>query len=108
MALVVARRELEDSRSHAVGAVALRTDGAFVHARNGSSERVQPLVHAERRLLRKAGRGSIIYVARRRRDGRIGLARPCEWCLTAMRRRGVKRVYYTISDQEYGTYDFAV
>ncbi len=98
----MARAGLDDKRTYALGAVGKRSDGAWVHARNGSSERVQPLAHAERRLLRKLDKGSIIYVARARSGGGMALARPCERCLRAMKVRGVKKVYYTIADNEYG------
>ena len=79
-------------RSAFVGAVAIRRDGALVRARNGSSTKVEPSVHAEARVLRKAGAGAKVYVARVKRDGSIGCARPCKWCMAALKARHVASV----------------
>ena len=63
--------------------------------------------HAEMDAVLKARsktdlRGSKIYVARVRRNGELGMARPCSICQTVLHSYGVKRAYYTISDNEYG------
>lgn len=102
LAIDVAARNLPDVRSHAIGAVAIRTDGALVRARNGSDMTPNPAIHAEHRVMRKAGHGAIVYVARHRKDGQIGLAKPCAHCLVTLRNRGAKRVYYTVSRHEFG------
>ena len=44
-----------------------------------------------------------VAVARVLANGDWALARPCKNCQTCMKRKGVKRVYYTISPGEYGT-----
>jgi len=60
-----------------------------------------PSMHAEARLTRKLDFYSTVYVARTMKLG-LGLARPCPDCQRALRRKRVTRVYYTISDNEYG------
>ncbi len=97
----------EDIRHFFLGAVALRADGVIVKARNGSSVLPCPHAHAEARVCRKAGRNSIIFVARIRRDnGEFGMARPCKNCKNKMIRYGIKKCYYTVSSNEYGVISF--
>lgn len=36
-----------------------------------------------------------IYVYRQRKDGSLGLARPCASCMSLIRRLGIRNVYYT-------------
>src|ERR1041385_2975970 len=102
-----AGRDKDDPRVHALGALAIRDDKVVVTAKNGFSTQKQPESHAERRLLRKCDKGSVVFVARQRRTGEMGLSRPCPMCDAAMRARGVKRVYYSINDSEYGVIDYA-
>lgn len=105
LAIQVAARQLaerqKDLRAHAIGAVAIRMDGTLVKARNGSDTSPNPAIHAEYRLMRKAGRGAVVYVARQGKDGRIGLAKPCSHCLCTLRNKGAARVYYTITEREF-------
>ena len=46
--------------------------------------------------------GCKIYVARRRMDGEIGLARPCEICQTVLWSYGIRKAYYTIDKENFG------
>ena len=101
-AVYVARKGARDSKQYLLGAVAIRNDGCIVHARNAASAFPSPRGHAEVRLMQKAGRHAVVYVARVRRDGGIVLARPCGTCIAIMRAHNVKRIYYTISEKEYG------
>ena len=107
MAIEVAARQVypveggTDLRAHAIGAVAIRADGTLVKARNGSDTLPNPAIHAEYRVMRKAGHGAIVYVARQRKDGRIGLAKPCSHCLCTLRNKGAARVYYTVAEHEF-------
>ena len=105
MAIQVAARNLviqrADLRAHAIGAVAIRADGTIVKARNGSDTLPNPAIHAEYRVMRKAGHGAVVYVARQRKDGRIGLAKPCSHCLCTLRNKGAARVYYTVAEHEF-------
>lgn len=63
--------------------------------------------HAEmdavRRIRNKTDlRGTKIFVARPRPCGDLGMARPCVVCQHVLHSYGIKRAYYTISDDEYG------
>lgn len=95
-------------RRHAfLGAVGIRSDGTQVESYNGCAEKKTPAIHAEARLVKKLDRGSTVYVSRTRRDnGAIALAKPCKNCQNAMRHRGIKKVFYSISENEYGTIEF--
>lgn len=100
-----------DTRSHRLGAIGVRSDGVMVAAYNGTAyyngaiyrqnPKRMPSMHAEARLTRKLDFYSTVYVARPMKTG-LGLARPCPSCQRALRRKRVERVYYTISDNEYG------
>lgn len=92
-------------RHYRLGAVGIRTDGAIVTANNISCQHQQKLAHAEARLVRKLNKGSEVFVVRILRNGELAQARPCLGCQKAMRNRGVKRCYYSISDHEFGALD---
>jgi hypothetical protein len=90
-----------------VAAVGKRTDGTLVQAWNVPSQGPNPDCHAEARLARKLDVGSIVYVARTRRDnGKLAMAKPCKGCYLAMKHRGVSKCFYTISENEYGVIEF--
>lgn len=82
--------------------VARRKDGALVVAVNAKTNSRTPPAHAEARVLRKAGHGSILWVARIDANEDWAMARPCPDCQILIRAREVKKVYYTISPGEYG------
>lgn len=88
-------------RVHRLGAVGLRRDGVLVAAFNGAAGAKTPAVHAEARLCRKLGRHGVVFVARRASSG-YRLAKPCARCESLLRRCGARKVYFTISDCEYG------
>lgn len=94
----------KDRRTFRLGAIGIRSDGAMVTAANGPTDNPRPHVHAEFRLATKLDHGAIVFVARVRRDGSFGMARPCRDCRRILKSRGVKKVYYTVSNDEYGTY----
>ena len=90
-----------------LSAVALRPDGLLVSSFNVTIPNQRtPRGHAEYRLHSKLTADSIVYVARVKADGSIGLAKPCDDCENVLRQRRVARVYYTISDDEYGVMEF--
>lgn len=65
------------------------------------NEEYVPTFHAEETALRQAyngGRGSICYIARVSKRGRLLLARPCDNCWRMLKDAGVKRVVYTVMD----------
>lgn len=43
-------------------------------------------------------RGAEMYVARRDKNGRLSLCRPCEACIKAMKDNGITGVYYTTAN----------
>lgn len=103
------KEKLHDERCFWIGSIGERADGARVRSRNGSAEKVSPELHAEARLLKKLDFGSTVYVARViRMNHALGMARPCRSCRAKMRAKGVKKVFYTISDQEYGVLDLSL
>jgi deoxycytidylate deaminase len=46
--------------------------------------------------------GADLYVCRIQKDKQFSLAKPCHVCLEILRRFQVKRVFYTINEDEYG------
>ena len=97
----------DDQRIHRLGAVGLRSDGVLVAATNAPAQDKAPFAHAEARLCRKLDKGAVVFVSRSSNEKhlRYKLARPCESCQRLMARKKVERVYYTISDNEYGVLD---
>ena len=105
----------EDKRSFLLGAVAIRgRDQTVVRSPNGATHssatnkdfRVVPSAHAEIRTLKKAGKGSVLFVARiLRRDGSYAMARPCGLCRVYLSSYETKLVYYTIDASHYGIWD---
>ncbi len=97
------RMSMFDHRKALVGCVIRRDDGVLVSSRNGSTNgQKMSTAHAEARCSRKADVNSIAYVARVRRDGSIGCARPCKTCRLRMRSKGVMDVFFTIGANEWG------
>lgn len=103
-----------DPRNFWLGAVGVRRDGAMVCSRNGAAihadgmfdNQVISSVHAEGRVLRKLGKGGIIYVARvSKLTKKLAMARPCGFCQAAISAMNVKKVYYSINEHQYGVWD---
>lgn len=93
----------KDFRRHRVGCVVRRHDGVLVSSKNGSTqEHRMPSGHAEARCAKKADKYSVAYVARVRKDGTIGCARPCASCRVQLRSRGVMDVFFTIGPSQWG------
>lgn len=112
--LAITKNPKEDFRAHWMAAVGVRGDGTTVSSRNGSVISLQchekgwsfPQAHAEARVCRKMDYNGTVYVARvSRGSGDLMLARPCYDCEMKMRSRFVKRVYYSVSNTEYGVMD---
>lgn len=92
-----------DNRAFLLGAVGIRKDGVMVKALNSPTEFPNRFVHAEKRCSVKLDYGAEIYVARVRLDTlKFGLARPCANCMKALIHKRVRRIYYTISHNEFG------
>jgi len=45
--------------------------------------------------------GGVIYVYRETKDGKPALARPCNYCYNMLQSKGIKKVFYTISEFPY-------
>tara|TARA_B100000902_G_scaffold397184_1_gene460216 strand:+ start:2580 stop:3023 length:444 start_codon:yes stop_codon:yes gene_type:complete len=62
-------------------------------------------IHAEIDCLRKIrfqkrrGDNTTMFIARHRKDGSVGNAKPCANCLEVMRGMGIKKVAWTTSEQ---------
>jgi tRNA(Arg) A34 adenosine deaminase TadA len=89
------------------GAVGERSDGTIVSSRNSHAVERFRHAHAETKLTKKLNVGSTVYVVRvGRTDGFLRLSKPCANCMIAMRIRGIKKCYYSISEHEYGCITF--
>jgi len=96
-------RSKEDGRSFLLGAIGIRSDGVMVKALNSISEVPNRRCHAEYRLASRLDYGATIYVARVKLiDQTFGMSKPCKNCQKMLASRKVKKVYYTISQNEYG------
>lgn len=96
-----------DRRTFYVGAIGIRRDGTLVSSWNGSSRLPDRNAHAEYRLASKLDHGAIVYVARiKTGDWSLGLAKPCLACQKVLRSRKVKKIYYSIDENEYGVIEF--
>ena len=90
-----------------IGCLAVRKDGVIVQSWNGSATDVCPTAHAEARIAKKLDFGSVVYIARVRRDnGKMAMSKPCPHCERILKNRGVSRVEYSINDNEYGVLEF--
>lgn len=93
----------QDRRTYLLGAIGVRNDGCMVSSMNGPSPVPTREVHAEYKLCRKLDHDAVVYIARVRvGDGAFVNAKPCASCRKMLRSRRVKKVYYTISNTEYG------
>lgn len=101
----------KDYRDFWLGCIGIREDGVTVSAKNGAasfrttikSYQLLPTSHAEGRVLRKLGKGGIIFVARvSKKDNSLAMARPCGMCQTKIRAAKACKVYYTINNDTYG------
>lgn len=65
-----------------------------------------PFVHAESAAIFKRGLdncyGCVLYSCRVKKDGTIALSKPCQFCSDLIKEVGIKRVVYSISENEYG------
>jgi len=100
-----------DRRNFYLGCIGIRRDGVLVSAKNGATEyfdtvpyyNLIPNSHAEGRCLRKLGHGGILYVARiLKGNGSLAMARPCEMCAIRIKSARIKKVYYSINEENYG------
>ena len=58
--------------------------------------------HAEAGLARADIEGATVYVARLRRDGSAGIARPCRQCMATLAVAGARQVVWTAANGQAG------
>lgn len=102
----------EDARHYYLGAVGIRRDGVLVASANGAHRFPESQHHAEARVLRKLGKGGILYVVRTLANGDWSISTPCEGCRALIKAHRVKKVYYfngrDIDWTEGPNYDYSV
>lgn len=105
---------ISDKRGFWLGCIGIREDGVLVSSKNGAVEfqgsvathQLVPNSHAEGRVLRKLGKGGILYVARvSKLTKKLTMARPCKMCLIRIKSYQVDRVYYSINENQYGIWN---
>lgn len=109
MAKLVATSK-KDRRSFLLGAIGVRNDGVIVGSPNGPAKIKESNnrgyfseAHAEFRISKKLDVGAVVYVIRiRRGDKKVCLAKPCETCMNKLKAKGVKKIYYSITENEKG------
>jgi tRNA(Arg) A34 adenosine deaminase TadA len=103
----------QDQRNFLLGCVGVRNDGCLVSGKNGASSlstpwenyHAYPGAHAEGRVLRKMDGGGVLYVARvSRKDSKLTMSRPCGMCQTLIVSKRISKVYYSISQTQYGVW----
>lgn len=99
--------KVQDRRNFLLGAIGLRSDGVIVKSFNGHSHFPNRRAHAEYRLAQKLDVGSTVYVVRvRLGDGKMALAYPCKSCQKVLASKGVKKIYFSINENEFGVITF--
>lgn len=60
-------------------------------------------LHAELDCLSKVGdiSGATMYIYRETKDGKPGLSRPCEHCMSFLKKSGITRIFYSIKEYPY-------
>jgi len=95
-------------RKYRVGAVGIRRDGTIVGSSNIPCFIPESKAHAEARLTKKLDVGSVVYVVRIDAKGGFRLAKPCRRCEAKMAAKGVRKCYYSIENDKYGSIKFNV
>lgn len=85
----------DDGRRFCHGAVGIRKDGVLVCAANGNPKEPEPEHHCEARVLRKLGKGGIIFLVRTASDGSWRDSKPCPYCQARLKAKDVLKVYYS-------------
>lgn len=98
----VALGRLSHKQTFRLGAAGIRKDGVIVVSFNGAPKEPEWAHHAESRLCRKLTPDSTVAVVRILANGTWAMARPCNSCQKCLTRMGVRKVYYSISSNEFG------
>lgn len=102
----------DEKRSFILGCVGVRNDGSVFGAKNGAVStssftdyKIIGDAHAERRVLKRLGKGGTIYTSRiLKKDSSFAMARPCSGCRGWIKQAGVVKAYYSIDNNHYGIY----
>lgn len=78
-----------------------KSDPTYMYAFGACSLHAE--IHALKQMNFQAKR-CILYIARWKKGGGFGLAKPCELCQPYIEKAGVKRVIYTIDNDNYGVW----
>jgi len=97
--------ESNHEKNFLIACIGKRKDGVFVQSDNSLVKDPSPCQHAEAKVLRKTGKGATLWIARVLRNGTWAMSKPCKNCQKLIRNMNVKKVYYTISHKEYGTWN---
>lgn len=98
-----AAQSKSDKRSFLLGSIAIRNDGTIVKSLNSATEMPNRQAHAEKRICSKLDYNATVFVARVCiGTGKFGLSKPCFSCMKALLSKKVKKIYYTINENEYG------
>jgi len=109
-AAVAAPGHSGDKQKHYwLGCIGERNDGAVVVAKNLYCNCAKKEVHAEHRVMKKMDKGGVLYVTRVHKAGfpdtlNFAMARPCFSCEFSIRAKKVKKVYYTINNNQFGVW----
>lgn len=92
-------------KQHRLGAVLMRGGKPIAASHNFAH------VHAEHATLNRAWRsdteGCTLFVARVRKDGSLGMAKPCKLCMERLVEAGIKKVTYSNKDGQLETIKLA-
>jgi cytidine deaminase len=113
--VAIPTNDVDKRKNFYLGCVGIRKDGVIVSSRNGSTVDSTALnvkryilissSHAEGRTLQKLGKEGIIFVARIfKNDHSFAMARPCGMCRNRIKALSVKKVYYSINNEQYGVW----
>lgn len=119
--LALPKNDFDLKKSFWLASIGIRSDGVEVFAKNQAvnigtcndeglrSHQKIALSHAECRTLRKMDLGGTLFVARISKDFNennidFKMARPCEMCIRKIKKSKIKKVYYTINNNQYGIF----
>jgi tRNA(Arg) A34 adenosine deaminase TadA len=105
LAIQVAKGNASRSKHFTFGCVALREDGGLICMTNIRTRDPMIQAHSETRALKRAGYGATLYVVRLDRAGNWCMAKPCVGCQSLIKNRGVRKVFYTVSENTYAVWN---
>lgn len=92
-------------KGYHLASVCIRSDGSITKGHNTRSNDQNRFVHAEAKSILKAGHGAkLLIVVRVFADNTLALAKPCNSCQRLIKQYKVKKVIYSISNNEFGVW----